>query len=204
MHPILCIYPFWYDSVVIVKRQWGVMAAFLAKPMEKIAWNERDIEMWETRGALGRLATKSLNFFDKRRDKSVACLSVCEPDRERRLWRDDECMILHTSERMSDGERQTDRDRGRMNEWYQGAHSGTEDSHWHPLLLLGSEFGVSMSMCAQILSFEKTISPDAGLCGFDRHQEVPSILQSQNMCVCTWVYIYIWVVCIMYLLPMKC
>lgn len=37
--------------------------------------------MRETRGALGRLATKSLHlfifFFDKRGDKSVACMSVC-------------------------------------------------------------------------------------------------------------------------------
>lgn len=77
MRPILCIYPCWYDSVAIVKRQWAVMVAPLAKPMKKIAWNECDIEMRETRGALGRLATKSLNFFDKRGDKSVACLSVC-------------------------------------------------------------------------------------------------------------------------------
>lgn len=41
-------------------------------------------------------------------------MCVCVPDREWRLWRDDECMILHTSEHLSDRERQTDR--GRMND----------------------------------------------------------------------------------------
>lgn len=35
-------------------------------------------------------------------------------DRDWWLWRDDECMILHTSEHLSDRDRQTDR--GRMND----------------------------------------------------------------------------------------
>lgn len=47
-------------------------------------------------------------FCDKSGDKSVACLSVYGLDREPRLWRDDECMILHTSEDLSDRDRRTE------------------------------------------------------------------------------------------------
>lgn len=59
--------------------------------------------MRETRGALGRLATKSLNFFIK---EGTKVLAVCVAEK-------DECLILHTSERLSDRERQT---AGRMND----------------------------------------------------------------------------------------
>lgn len=110
MLPILCIYPCWYDSTVTVKRQWAVMVASLAEAHEedsmKWMWyrDERD------KGCIGSFSHQIPQFFDKRRDKSVASKRecVCVPDREPKLWRDDECMILHTSERLSDRDRQTE------------------------------------------------------------------------------------------------
>lgn len=213
MHPILCIYPCWYDSTAIVRRQWGVMVASLAKPTKKIAWNECDIEMRETRGALGRLATKSLNFLIKEGTKVLSawvceCVCMCErgrmPDSEQRLGRWWMYDLIHL--RASEWQRKPDRQRQRENEWYQDAGSGTEDSHWHPSLLQGSECGVCLSLCACVLSVEKTISPDAGIWGLDRHQEVLSILQSLNPSVFLYtVCVCMWVACVLaYLPPMKC
>jgi len=117
MHPILCIYPCWYDSAVILKRQWAVMVSLLAKPKKKIAWNEFDIEMRGTRGASGRLATKSLNFVIKEETKVLpakVCVCVCVLDKTKpleRWW-----MYDLTHLRASEWQRQTDRNTGQMND----------------------------------------------------------------------------------------
>lgn len=106
------------------------------------------ISRWETGGALGRLATKSLFFYMKRGEKCSQRVSGGS--------RDDECMILYTSKPLSDGDRQTGRQRKRENEWYQDARSGTEGSHWRPSLLPGSECGcVFVFVCVQFISLRK-------------------------------------------------
>lgn len=156
------------------------------------------ISRWETGGALGRLATKSLFFYMKRGEKCSQRVSGGS--------RDDECMILYTSKPLSDGDRQTGRQRKRENEWYQDARSGTEGSHWRPSLLPGSECGcVFVFVCVQFISLRKPfpkLQPSEASIGI----RVPSILQSLNHSVCLYtVCVYMWVVCALaYRPPMKC
>lgn len=171
MHPIFCIYPCWYDSAVIVKRHCVIMVSLLAKPTKKIAWNECDIEMRGTRGALGRLATKSFYFVIKEETKVLpakvwAC--VCVADREPRLLRDDECMISHTSESLSDRDGQTETD----GEW---KISGS--MLWKRCLNIGTQWSLSLvcvCLCSLgVLSVDKRISANPGIWVLNRHQETP-------------------------------
>lgn len=128
----IIVQPKWRDS----EQHWFPLWQKLTK---KIAWNECDIEMRETRGALGRLATKSLHFFYKRGDKSVACMSVCHTTEVFEIWWMYALMHLRASEWQTD--------RHRTNEWYQDPLSGTENSH----LLLSSECVVCLPLCVCVL-----------------------------------------------------
>lgn len=106
----LCIYPCWYNSTATVKT---VMVPSLETAHRKDSMT-RDIKMKETRGPLGRLATKILILSFRKEGTKVlpACTCVVLCVMHRRPYRYDECVILYNSGHLSDRET----DRGRVND----------------------------------------------------------------------------------------
>lgn len=196
MHPILCIYLCWYiwqrsHSEETVRHNSGFSGTAHEKDSMKWMW------YWDERykECIGSFSSQIPSFFFicKRRDKSIGCLSVWEPDREQRLWRDDECMILHTSEHLSDRGKKTDRRRMndiRMHTLEQRTHIGTHSFCW--------ALNVAC-VCLCVCPFYLLRKP------FPQMQASEAVIGIKNSLPIPSINVYIWVLCVSaYLLPMKC